>query len=85
LGKLILLSIWFIFVNLFFFIPKRKVEIEIVDITDQILTYKNMSLNEFNSFLENFYNQNKKENVKFIPHYWFYNDVKGKKEPEIIS
>jgi hypothetical protein len=42
-----------------FFIPKRKVTLEIQDITDQINLYKNMSLNEFNGFLENFYNTEK--------------------------
>jgi hypothetical protein len=25
------------------------------------------------------------EKAKFIPHYWFYNDIRNKKEPEIIT
>ncbi len=160
--KLILLGIWFIFANLFFFLPKRKVEIEIEDITNQVNTYKKMSLNEFNGFLENFYNKDlkwwksgyqdliglqdnlsvchsyesrnlpntiknnedpassagwqtidsetsselqliswnpakilkswnnpeilqKSWNPVYIPHYFYYNDVKNKKEPEIIT
>jgi len=105
LWKLFLLWILFIFANLFFFLPKRKVSIEIVDITDKVNTYKNMTLNEFNGFLENFYNndldwfrndnewwkigKNQKINESFspvyIPHYFYYNDVKDKKEPEIIT
>ena len=44
-----------------------------------------MSLWEFNRYLENFYNKNWEEKVKFIKHYWFYNNVKNKKEPELIK
>jgi len=83
--KLILLWIWFIFVNLLFFLPKRQINIEIIDITNEINTYKNMTLNEFNWFLENFYNKNWEEKVNFIKHYFYHDDVKDKKEPEIIT
>jgi len=42
--------------NLLFFTPKRKVTIEVQDITTQIL--ENLSdLNKLNAELENFYNQ----------------------------
>jgi len=90
--------VFYIFANLIFFVPKRKVNIELEDITDQINTYKNMDLNSFNWFLENFYNkiplsqpfpQGEKgvfiEKANFIKHYFYYNDVKNKKEPEIIE
>jgi hypothetical protein len=43
--------------NLISFVPKRKVNIEIEDITEQVNAYKNMDLNSFNGFLENFYNK----------------------------
>jgi hypothetical protein len=89
---------------LIFFVPKRKVNIELEDITAQINLYKNMSLGEFNKYLESFYNKIPdnfithsnplllkrgenmvEEKVNFIKHFWFYNDVKNKKEPEVIE
>ncbi len=87
--KTYLKSIWYVLANFIFFVPKRKVSLEIVDITDEINAYKNMSLNEFNSYLENFYNtENWKkyiEEANFIKHYFYFNDVKDKKEPEFIK
>ena len=49
--------VFYTFVNLIFFVPKRKVNIELEDITKQINLYKNMSLREFNKYLESFYNK----------------------------
>lgn len=82
--QLLIRSIWIILANMIFFVPKRKVNIEIIDITEQINTYKNMSLNEFNKYLENFYNQ-EEEKLKFLKHYFYYDDVKNKREPEVIK
>jgi len=82
---LLLKWIFIVFSNLIFFVPKRKIILEMEDITEQINLYKNMSLWEFNKYLENFYNKNWEEKVKFIKHYWFYNNVKNKKEPELIK
>ena len=78
-------SIKFAFANLLFFVPKREVFIEIVDLTQEINENKTKSLNEFNKFLEDFYNKLPKEELKFIKHYFYYNDVKDRKEPEIIE
>jgi acyl carrier protein len=78
-------SIWYVIANLIFFVPKRKVNIYIEDITEQINTYKKMSLNEFNWFLENFYNKNWEEKINYIKHYFYFNDIANKKEPEIIT
>ncbi len=96
--------VFYVFANLIFFVPKRKVNLEFEDITKQINLYKNMSLWEFNSFLEDFFNTNPlkiipsqpslkpkgrsnkfEEKATFVKHFWFYNDVKNKKEPEIIE
>jgi len=85
--------VFIVFANLIFFVPKRKVNIELEDITKQINLYKNMSLGEFNKYLENFYNTpllNKEgqgvfsEPINYIKHYFYFNDVKNKKAPEII-
>ena len=73
---LALKSILLVFVNLRFFVPKRNVTLELEDITEQINLYKNMSLWEFNKYLESFYNKNWEEKVNYIKHYFFYNDVK---------
>ncbi len=78
-------SIKFTFANLLFFVPKRDVNIEIFDITKEINENKTKSLNEFNKFLEDFYNVEPLEELRYIPHYFFYNDVKDKKEPSIIT
>ena len=83
--KLIFKYIWYIFSNLIFFIPKRKINIELVDITKDINFYKNKSLNEFNLFLENFYNKKWEEKINYIKHYFYYDDVKNKKQPEFIG
>jgi len=83
--KLYLKSVWYVISNFIFFVPKREVNIEIKDITDQVNVYKKMSLNEFNGFLENFYNKYWEEDLKYIKHYFYYNDVKDRKEPDIIS
>ena len=76
--------VFIVFANLIFFVPKRKVNIELEDITKQINLYKNMSLWEFNKYLENFYNKWGEEKINYIKHYFYFNDVKNKKAPEII-
>ena len=83
--KLFWKGIFIIFINLIFFVPKRKVKIELEDISSQINLYKNMGLWEFNKFLENFYNKNWEEKINYIKHYFFYNNVKNKIKPEIIT
>jgi len=83
--KLFWKGVFIIFINFIFFVPKRKVNIEIEDIASQINLYKNMNLNEFNLYLENFYNKNWEEKINYIKHYFFYNNVKNKIEPEIIT
>jgi long-chain-fatty-acid--[acyl-carrier-protein] ligase len=78
-------SIKFAFANLLFFVPKRDVSIEIIDITKDVNEFRLKSLNEFNKFLEDFYNIKPKEKLRFIKHYFYYNDVINKKEPDIIE
>lgn len=78
-------SVKMVFANLIFFVPKRDVNLEIFDLTKEINENKKKSLNEFNHFLEDFYNTEPKEELKFLKHYFYYNDVKGRKEPEIIE
>ncbi len=98
-GMLYLKSVWYVLANFIFFVPKREVTLEIEDITAQIQNYKNMSLNEMNWFLESFYNKQSPhsvspngreveqyvEDINYIPHYFYYNDVKNRVEPEMID
>lgn len=76
-------SIFIIFANLIFFVPKRKVKIEIENFTKKL---KNINdLNEFNQTLEDFYNKDGKEEINYYKHYFYYNDCKNKKRPEVIQ
>jgi len=83
--KAYLRSIWYVLANLIFFVPKRKISIELQDITKDIHTYRKKTLNEFNIFLETFYNKDGEEKISYLPHYFYYNDVKGRKKPRIIT
>lgn len=75
--------------NLFVFTPKREVRIEIKDLTKDILELRKNDLNTFNKYLEDFYNTESWEKyvepAKYIKHYFYLDNVKNKKEPEIIS
>ncbi len=88
-GKAYLLSIWYILSNLIFFVPKRKVSLSLFDITSEALATHTQGLNALNHFLENFYNTENgvayQEEVSYIPHYFYYNDVKNRTLPEHIS
>lgn len=64
-------SIIYFFANFIFFIPKRNVEIEFIDITNEAKEKAN-SLNrrEFNEYLEGIYNINGQEQARFIKHHF---------------
>ena len=68
--------------NLIFFLPKRKVKIEIKDFTEELKLLAKKDIKEFNQALENFYNRKGEEKVSYVPHYFFYNDVKNKTLPK---
>lgn len=79
-------------VNGIFFVPKRKVTIEIEDFTErlqQIVRENNgnpeSTRNALNGTLEVFYNAKKEPENAYVPHFWFHDDVKEKKVPEHIE
>jgi long-chain-fatty-acid--[acyl-carrier-protein] ligase len=86
---LMLKWLFYIIANLIFFVPKRKITIEIFDITNDINKWKKQDLDTFNKNLENFYNTENNENyiekINYIKHFFYFNDVKNKKELEIIT
>ena len=77
-GPTFLKSVFYIFANLIFFLPKRQVTYEFVDITDEIKQYAKQDLKTFNDYLENFYNADGPEDVKFIRHFFFLPLMKPK-------
>ena len=88
-GKAYLLSIWYVFVNLLFFVPKRDVSLRLFDITVEAKMQHALGMNTLNHFLEDFFNSENgeryEEPLRYIPHYFYYNDIKNKTPPEYIS
>ncbi|MGE4443960.1 MAG: AMP-binding protein [Candidatus Altimarinota bacterium] len=79
--KTFISAIFFIFANFIFFLPKRKVQIEIQNYT-KIL--KNTSdIHQFNQILEDYYNQNGEEKITYKKHFFYYNDIGDKTPPKI--
>jgi chromosome condensin MukBEF MukE localization factor len=58
------------------------------NLTDKLIIRENDSLimrypqlNDFNKYLEKFYNKYGEEEIKYVKHFWFYDDVKDKIKP----
>jgi hypothetical protein len=58
------------------------------DLTDKLIERENNKivmkypkLNDFNKYLEDFYNKNGEEKITYVKHFWFYDDVKNKEKP----
>lgn len=73
-----LLGIFYFFANLFFFIPKRHIHVEYVDITEEAKEKAKGKRKEFNLYLEEFYNANGSEKPKFIRHLFYFPRIKNK-------
>ena len=74
----------FVVWNLFFFVPKRNVEIEIKDSTALLHKAEKKWIDAFNQELEKFYNAKWEEKLNYISGLCWYNTVKYHKEPEVI-
>ena len=77
--------LWFILLNLFLFVPKRKVEIEITDSTELLHKVEKKWLDAFNQELEKIYNAKWEERIKYLSGLCWYDTVKNRKEPSIIK
>jgi long-chain-fatty-acid--[acyl-carrier-protein] ligase len=77
-------SVWIILANLVFFVPKRDVRIECVDMTERLKAWHAEGLDAFNRNLEDFYNEGGEEPCRFVRHYAYHDDVAGKTEPRNI-
>lgn len=75
--RVLLRAFIFILANLIFFLPKRTVEIEFVDITKEAKEKAHETTRkEFNVFLEDFYNIKGQEEARFIKHFFFIPKLK---------
>lgn len=84
LMKVLMRSIGYIIANGIFFVPKRDISIEFVDMTDMLKEWHALGLDIFNQKLEEYYNEWGNEVCRFIPHYFYYNDTVWKIEPKKI-
>jgi len=67
----LLKAVFFTFVNLFVFLPKRKIQLEFIDISAQAKSLSKDKVSVFNGFLEDFYNSNGEESVHYLKHAFF--------------
>jgi 1-acyl-sn-glycerol-3-phosphate acyltransferase len=72
-----LISVIYFFANLIFFAPKRKVILEFVDITEEAKRAAKKDRKSFNSYLENFYNENGPEKAVFIRHLFYFPRIRN--------
>ncbi len=70
-GINILKGIFYTLANILLFMPRRKVSLYFEDITDEAIKFSAENKQTFNQFLENFYNANGEEPVKFLKHYFY--------------
>ncbi|WP_163711918.1 AMP-binding protein [Mangrovibacterium lignilyticum] len=75
----LLKGMFYILANLIFFLPKRKVVFEFEDLTSAAKQKAREGRNEFNSYLEEFYNLHGEEQAVFLKHFFFMPQLK--KEP----
>ena len=85
LALFILKAIRFVIWNLFFFVPKRKVDIEIKDSTSLLHKAEKKWIDAFNQELEKIYNAKWEEKLNYLSGLCWYNTTKHHKEPEIIQ
>lgn len=71
-------GIFYIFANLIFFLPKRVVTFEFVDITEEAKLQAKSDRRTFNNYLEEFYNVNGAEEVTYIKHFFYFTKMKRK-------
>lgn len=64
-------GIFYVLANLVFFLPKRAVTIEFVDLTSEAKRIAQEGQKPFNSFLEEFYNLHGVEEVNYLKHYFY--------------
>ena len=69
--KTFLKGFFYVFANLIFFTPRRKVSVEFIDITAEAREKAKAGINQFNTFLESVYNAKGEESVLFLKHFFY--------------
>lgn len=64
-------AIFYVIANLIFFLPKRPVTFEFVDITEEAIDHAKLDRRTFNKYLEAFYNVNGPEEVRYVKHFFY--------------
>lgn len=77
-------ALWFVIWNLFIFVPKRKVEIEIHDSTALLHKVEKKWVDAFNQELEKIYNAKWEEKLNYLSGLCWFNTTRNHKEPERI-
>lgn len=67
----LLKGIFYLFANMIFFLPKRQVTFEFVDITNEAKLQSKSARRTFNNYLQDFYNVNGAEEVTYIKHFFY--------------
>jgi long-chain-fatty-acid--[acyl-carrier-protein] ligase len=67
----LLKSLWIVLANLIFFVPRRKVSIEFIDVTDEARKKASVDRHVFNYFLESIYNAKGEDPLLFLKHYFY--------------
>ncbi|MBL1279697.1 MAG: 1-acyl-sn-glycerol-3-phosphate acyltransferase [Fluviicola sp.] len=74
--KTFLKGIFYILANLIFFMPKREITFEFVDITEEAKLQSKSERKVFNHYLEEFYNINGPEEVTYLKHFFYAPKIK---------
>lgn len=85
LALFVLKGLLFTIFNLIFFVPKRKVEIEIKDSTSLLQKVSKKWVDAFNQELEKIYNAKWEEKLNYLTGLFWCNTTKNKKEPDVIQ
>ena len=78
-------GVFYIIANLVFFLPKREVTFEFVDITETAKLQSQSDRKTFNTYLEEFYNINGAEKVTYIKHFFFFPKIKRKYPSNLVK
>lgn len=74
----LLKGIFYLTTNLIFFLPKRQVTFEFVDLTEEAKLQSKSDRKTFNTYLEEFYNVHGAEKVTYIKHFFYFPKMKRK-------
>lgn len=83
--KTFLKAVFFVFANFLFFLPRRKVTMELFDVTKEAKEMSGMTRVEFNHFLESIYNKKGEEPVLFLKHFFYVPSLKKKLPEKIVG